>query len=601
MTKNMKKILDAEKQETKKKKMPAPEQTMKAIDIVQGLQLIACKSIGPSKLNYRKRFNVQAIAELTESVRSKGVLQPILVRPDSSNTFEIVTGFRRHLASKNAGIEFIPCIVRDLSDEDALEIQIIENDQREDPNPIDQAEGYNRLIQMGKHTPETLADKLHKSIPYVIGRLKLAGLSDDAKEALIEEKIAIGHAFIILRLGDEKEQAELLKQIIEHELTVSMAKDSLDDFSKRINKAVFDATECMTCPYCSSNQAVLFPELEKADAECMDRSCFLSKEKKHYEVIINEARKKGFKVILDKKEVDKLTSYSAKTSKEIRCPSANMKKQNYYGSAVIPKRYKSECMLCTTHHAYFVYEEKADYQGFIELKFGEICLNKSCLNAMNSPKNGSSPDDNGDFSGVGDSRSSTGNNAWFKAQECRNRFLVKTLSPIISESDTLQKRLQVLVLLNKLCYCDVKKRIVNDFGGKYVSHFSLEKEYNYAKAIAPGSLDDAIRELTLVLIPETNPEALLGMTAEAGIDMTKDFGVDEEWLKGNTKDQLTRFAKDQMLNIAPASPSSPKSKIIEEILKHDLRGKLPQEIIDACTIDSEDDLEEIEELETAEK
>ncbi|MEK7075507.1 MAG: ParB/RepB/Spo0J family partition protein, partial [Patescibacteria group bacterium] len=106
-------------------------------------QLIDIAKIKPSKSNYRKTSNLKGVEELTDSIKSKGVLQPIIVRTQKGNgSFEIVTGHRRHAAAKNAGLKQIPCILKDCSDAEALEIQVIENSQREDVNPMEEAMGF---------------------------------------------------------------------------------------------------------------------------------------------------------------------------------------------------------------------------------------------------------------------------------------------------------------------------------------------------------------------------------------------------------------------------------------------------------------------------
>jgi ParB/RepB/Spo0J family partition protein len=560
-------------------------------ETVQELRMIPVKNIKPSKDNYRRQFDVKAMEELTESVRSKGVLQPILVRPvvGINGYWEIVTGFRRHMASKNAGLPLIPCIARNLSDEDALEIQIIENDQREDPNPIDQAEGYHRLIEIGKHTPETLADKLHKSVKYVTERLKLMGLTKEAKFALRDEKIAIGHALLILRLGNQEEQNEFLKQIIEDELTVSMARDEIDQFSRKIGKAVFDTTECSTCIYNSTNQTILFPELENADAECTDKSCYALKLKKHYEAIINEARKKGFKIILDKKEVNRLTNWNSRRSKEIMSP--EKKRKDYCGSASFPKRYKSECMLCTADHAYYVFEEK-DWKGEVELHCGEICLNKQCLDEMSGTKSEAGRGGNGNGAGEGDS-SGAPSNLYLHARGCRDRFLKKELRTILSQiekpvSERLRLRLIIFHLCEKFRHEEALKPVIEEFGGKFGSSIYGPAIYSYPKAIAHGSLPDALREILLATINSTDCEVLLQMAEESGLDMAKDFGADEDFLKAMKKNELIAFTKEHGLDIGKLTENSKKGQIVSAILTHDLRGKLTKDMIKACEINEID-------------
>ena len=181
-------------------------------------QLIKISSIKESKTNPRKSFEDKPLKELADNIKSMGVLQPILVRPLKGagrlptymEQYEIVAGARRFRASKLTGIETIPARVQELTDEQAMEIQIIENLQRVDINPLDEAEGFQALIDTKKYNADSLADKIGKSKVYVYQRLNLNNLSKEAMKLLAEEKMTVTHAIIISRLN--KEQKE---QIIE--------------------------------------------------------------------------------------------------------------------------------------------------------------------------------------------------------------------------------------------------------------------------------------------------------------------------------------------------------------------------------------------------
>ena len=133
---------------------------------------LSLNKIKASKENYRSAISEGPLEDLTASVKAKGILQPILVRP-MNGKYEIVAGHRRYLAAQAAGLETIPATVREFDDQEALEIQVIENSQREDPNPMDEARGFQRLVEMGNHTPDTLAEKLGRNVAYVYSRVKL--------------------------------------------------------------------------------------------------------------------------------------------------------------------------------------------------------------------------------------------------------------------------------------------------------------------------------------------------------------------------------------------------------------------------------------------
>ncbi len=160
-------------------------------------EIVQIKKIIPAKNNYRKTFDIKAMEELTASVKAKGVLQPILVRPNGKKGhYEIVAGHRRFSAAEAAGLKEIPVMVKELSDEEALEVQVIENSQREDPNPMDEAWGFKSLLDMGKHTPETLAVKIGRSLKYILGRIRLTGLDKAVQEKIASGEVSTGHAML---------------------------------------------------------------------------------------------------------------------------------------------------------------------------------------------------------------------------------------------------------------------------------------------------------------------------------------------------------------------------------------------------------------------
>src|SRR5579872_4868091 len=176
------------------------------------------RDLQPSKTNPRRTFDARHQSELEASIKEKGILVPLLVRTTWSKIgdkepqqYEVVAGERRWRAARAAGLAEVPCIVRELSDEQALEVQVIENLQRADVHPIEEADGYARLLKLGKHDVATIANKVGKSKEYVYGRLKLAQLIAPAKEAFTQEKITAGHAILIARL-QPKEQERALRE-----------------------------------------------------------------------------------------------------------------------------------------------------------------------------------------------------------------------------------------------------------------------------------------------------------------------------------------------------------------------------------------------------
>jgi ParB/RepB/Spo0J family partition protein len=152
--------------------------------------------------NPRKRFDPTALAELAASIREKGILNPLLVRP-AGKSFEILAGARRFRAAKQAGAREAPVLVRELDDAAALELMIVDNLQREDIHPLEEAEGYRRLMGHGhtKHSVQWIADRVGRSVKYVYDRVKLLNLSKPLQELFLADKFTAGHAVILARLS----------------------------------------------------------------------------------------------------------------------------------------------------------------------------------------------------------------------------------------------------------------------------------------------------------------------------------------------------------------------------------------------------------------
>ncbi len=156
--------------------------------------MVAVARIQPNAGQPRRRFDEEALAELAASIRDRGVLQPILVRPIDGDRYEIVAGERRWRAAQQAGMHEMPVLVRDLDDRATFEIALIENIQRADLNPIEEAEGYARLVRDYDHTAEDIARAVGKSRSHVANFMRLLELSDNIRQMVIDGRLSMGHA-----------------------------------------------------------------------------------------------------------------------------------------------------------------------------------------------------------------------------------------------------------------------------------------------------------------------------------------------------------------------------------------------------------------------
>lgn len=181
----------------------------------------------PNRFQPRIKFSEETITELAESIREHGVIQPIVVRP-LGDRYEIIAGERRYKASVLAGKDTIPAIVTELNDKDSAEVALIENVQRQDLTPIEEAISYKKILDMGYMTQEDLAEKLGKTQSTIANKLRLLNLDDEVQEALLETKISERHARSLLKLTDKEKQRKMLQRIISERLTVRRTDEEIN-------------------------------------------------------------------------------------------------------------------------------------------------------------------------------------------------------------------------------------------------------------------------------------------------------------------------------------------------------------------------------------
>jgi ParB family chromosome partitioning protein len=167
----------------------------------------------------RTYFDDESLARLADSIRSHGIVQPILVRRQGAR-FELVAGERRFRAARIAGLANIPAVVKEIPDEDLLEIALIENIQREDLNPIEEAQAYKKLLEGVGLTQEALAERVGRDRSYITNYVRLLRLSDDLQQLVKEKRLSTGHARSLLGLPEVDQQRRAARQVIEHDLSV---------------------------------------------------------------------------------------------------------------------------------------------------------------------------------------------------------------------------------------------------------------------------------------------------------------------------------------------------------------------------------------------
>jgi ParB family chromosome partitioning protein len=204
---------------------PAAE-TVVSSDPAKSTQEIALELIDPNPYQTRRRINEETLSELADSIRASGVVQPVVVRPGPNGRFQLVAGERRFLASKKAGKTTIPAVLRQISNEQAMEITIIENLQREDLNPIEQARAFERLSREFGLTQEQIASRTGKDRASIANFIRLLKLPEALQEALENGLLSFGHGKVLLGLvGFPQQLEDAAREAIQKQLSVRQTED----------------------------------------------------------------------------------------------------------------------------------------------------------------------------------------------------------------------------------------------------------------------------------------------------------------------------------------------------------------------------------------
>jgi ParB family transcriptional regulator, chromosome partitioning protein len=276
------------------------------------VQEIPLDRIQPSANNPRGSMDGSALSELSESIKSHGVLQPILVRPVADGAFEIICGERRYRACETAGKATIPARILNLSDSEALECATVENVLREDIHPMEEAESFQKLLGMNPtFTPAIVAERVGKSVSHIFRRLQLLKLDPKLKQFFLDGHMTAAHALVLARLqpADQKNVVSQLTQATKKGAvefpSVSRLQAWVEEnvwlelnnapFSKDDAALVSEAGPCSTCPKRTGFNPLLFPEVKQGNA-CLDRECFQHKLAAYVEIKVKEAPPDAVKI-----------------------------------------------------------------------------------------------------------------------------------------------------------------------------------------------------------------------------------------------------------------------------------------------------------------
>ena len=212
---------------------------------VKGETIVKISKVEPNREQPRKKFDEDALLELSESIKMYGVLQPLLVS-DKKDYYEIVAGERRWRVAKMAGLKEVPVVIKEFSDQEIVEISLIENIQREDLNPVEEAMAYKRLIDEFNLKQDEIAERVSKSRTAVTNSLRLLKLDARVQQMMVDEMISAGHARALLAISDAEKQYSVAMRIFDEKLSVreteKLVKTILNPSKKREN-AVSDSAE----------------------------------------------------------------------------------------------------------------------------------------------------------------------------------------------------------------------------------------------------------------------------------------------------------------------------------------------------------------------
>ena len=198
----------------------------------QGSLSLPISQVQPAMNQPRKRFDEEALADLADSIRTHGIIQPLTVRRLSSGYYQIIAGERRWRAAKLAGLKEVPAVVIEADDRKAAELAMIENLQREDLNPIEEANGFKVLIKEYGLTQEEVAQRLGKARPTISNALRLLELPDAVCQLLEEGRLSAGHARALLAAPSKSVQRNIAERVTEEELSVGQAEAAVDPAQK---------------------------------------------------------------------------------------------------------------------------------------------------------------------------------------------------------------------------------------------------------------------------------------------------------------------------------------------------------------------------------
>lgn len=530
-------------------------------------------SITVSKLNPRKHFNPDKLLELAGSIKDKGILQPILVRPQGKK-YEIICGERRYRAAVQAGLKEIPSIVRELDDRQVLEIQVIENLQREDVHPLEEAEGYEALMKKhGYKDVKDIAVKVGKSTAYIYGRMKLCELIPENRKLFFEGKLTPSVALLVARVP-----AELQK---EAGLFISKGGDSWDragecmsyknasiylknDFMMALKEAPFDAFEkalagkpaCVDCLKRTGNQKDLFPDISGKDI-CTDPKCFQEKKTAKIARMIERLREKG-ETVLSEDDAKKIFPYEHQTTPSGSWVDIDDGVWNAKGEEI---KYKTMMKTAKDIRPVFVvHPARGDIIQLLNKKDLPYLLKKAGIKISNAIPNDLPKDI---------SKAKKEN----RIKDAKREFWI---SNIENKHHTAKSLSYETVILYSLLQSRYWRNLSDLYPGK-----NVKSERSWTITDLWGLSKQDSNNLMIALISaklrEFSNKELQFLAEKLDAVFTRDYIITQPYLQAMTKEDLTDLARELEIEVE-GMDTDKKGELVKFILKNAPKGKVPKEL-----------------------
>lgn len=263
---------------------------------------VSLDDIIPNRFQPRLAFDEQALNELAKSIRQHGIIQPLVLRK-IGDKYEIIAGERRYKASYIAGLSKVPAVIINLDDNESAEVAIVENIQRKNLSPIEEAKSYKKLLDRGYLTQDQLATRMGKTQATISNKLRLLNLAEEVQDALLNNRISERHARSLLKIDDKKQQVDLLDTIIDQRLNV---RDTEELINKRINdKEIYDIENISPSYEYESNKPIDFNTFFDISEDNKDDNKEDNKDNENLDVLLKEPEKE-FNNLLENTNVDLL-------------------------------------------------------------------------------------------------------------------------------------------------------------------------------------------------------------------------------------------------------------------------------------------------------